>query len=346
MSIRALVVGVATLIWAVPAAAQERGTMEFGAFGSVASFDSSLSLKRAFGGGGRVGMFLDPRLSIEFEDAEMRASRPNGLKDVNVGILSGRLVAVPFKTGALSFLLGAGAGISTETNFMHTYGVDALVGAKLALSDNAAIRLDGVWDWLANQNWKTYKSVRLGLVLYRRPARQTRTVTVVTPAPPPVMLAHEDSVSAAETRRLRDRDAALQALRDSLGSAPATTNLPMSEATIHFDFDKSDIRTDAQSTLNAKVPYLKANAGMRIRIEGNTDERGSDEYNLALGERRAVSAKKYLVDHGVDAGRIDIISYGEERPVCKESTATCMQQNRRDDFRILMMSGDSTKAPQ
>jgi len=75
--------------------------MEFGAFASAATFDNSLSLKTGYGGGGRAGMFFDPRWSIEFEDAEMRASRPNGLRDVNVGILSGRLVAVPIISGSL-----------------------------------------------------------------------------------------------------------------------------------------------------------------------------------------------------------------------------------------------------
>ena len=115
-------------------------------------------------------------------------------------------------------------------------------------------------------------------------------------------------------------------------------------ASINFDFDKSDIRSDAQSTLDAKIPYLQANPGMRIRIEGNTDERGSDEYNLALGQRRAASAKKYLVDHGIDAGRIDIVSYGEERPVCKDHDESCWSQNRRDDFRIVV-GGDNIKAP-
>ena len=220
MSIRAVMVGLAALLWAVPAAAQQRGTMEFGAFASAASFDNALSLKTGYGGGGRVGMFLDPRWSIEFEDAEMRASRPNGLRDVNVGLLTGRLVAVPIKSGALSILVGAGAGISTETNFLHSYGVDALVGAKFALTDNAALRVDGVWDWLANEDWKSYRSVRVGLSLYRHPAQRTRIVTVMAPAPAPIMLAHEDSVSAAETRRLRDSDAALRALRDSLRNAP------------------------------------------------------------------------------------------------------------------------------
>ena len=223
MSVKAVtMLGIAALVSAMPLAAQERGTVEFGAFGSAASFDNALSLKTGYGGGGRIGAYLDPRWSAEFENAEMRATRPNGLTDVNVGLLSGRLVLTPVKSGAFSLLIGAGAGISSETNFLHSYGVDALVGAKFAVADNAAIRVDGVWDWLANQDWKSFRSVRLGLSLYRRPARvvQMQTVTVVTPAPPPVMMAPQDSVSAAEIRRLRDNDAALRALRDSLSRTP------------------------------------------------------------------------------------------------------------------------------
>ena len=104
---------------------------------------------------------------------------------------------------------------------------------------------------------------------------------------------------------------------------------------IYFDFDKSNIRPDAEATLQRKLPWLNANPGMRIRIEGNADERGSDEYNLALGQRRAASAKKWLVDHGVAADRFDLVSYGEERPVCTEHNEACWQQNRRDDFRIV-----------
>jgi len=227
MSVRAFLVAVAALALAVPAAAQQRGTMEFGAFGSAARFDNALTLDKAYGGGGRIGMFLNPSLSIEFEDAEMRATRTNGLRDVNVGILSGRLVAVPIRAGALSILLGAGAGIGTETNFLHTYGVDVLAGLKFALSDRAAFRVDGVYDWLANEfpqttgkKWLTYRSVRVGLSMYRDPRPEIRTVTVVSPAPPPVMMAPQDSVSATEIRRLRGSEAALRALRDSLANAP------------------------------------------------------------------------------------------------------------------------------
>jgi hypothetical protein len=235
MSIRAITVGIAALMWAVPAVAQERGTMEFGAFGSAASFDNDLSLKTGMGGGGRIAMYLDPRWSVEFEKAEMKATRPNNLADVNVGILAGRLMYNPLTYGKLSFLLGGGAGISTETNFMHSYGVDALVGAKVALTDNASLRVDGVVDWLANESWQTYKSVRVGISVFRRPAQRMRTVTVMSPAPAPIMVVREDSVSASETRRLRDRDAAFRVLRDSLNNAPVAAPVAPAEPRARSD---------------------------------------------------------------------------------------------------------------
>ena len=116
-------------------------------------------------------------------------------------------------------------------------------------------------------------------------------------------------------------------------------------APIYFDFDKSDIRTDAAATLDRKIPWLQANPGMRIRIEGNADERGSDEYNLALGQRRAAAAKRYLVERGIDQGRFDLVSYGEERPVCTEHDETCWQRNRRDDFVIVTIGSDTIVVP-
>ena len=126
----------------------------------------------------------------------MRTTRTLGLRDVNVGVLTGRLVVTPIKSGALSILLGAGAGASTETNFMHTYGVNALIGAKLEVRTNAALRLDLINHWLANEDWKTYRQLQFGLSLYRNPSHLTKTVTVQAPAAP--MMQHSDSVSAAE----------------------------------------------------------------------------------------------------------------------------------------------------
>jgi len=104
---------------------------------------------------------------------------------------------------------------------------------------------------------------------------------------------------------------------------------------VYFDFDKSFIRTDAESVMQANAEWLMMNPKVKVRIEGNCDERGTIEYNQALGQRRAVSAKKYLTDMGVSAGSISLISYGKEKPICAEHTETCWQKNRRDDFVIL-----------
>ncbi len=101
---------------------------------------------------------------------------------------------------------------------------------------------------------------------------------------------------------------------------------------VYFDFDKSFIRPEARETMKANADWLKAHPKVKIRIEGNCDERGTIEYNQALGQRRATSAKKYLTDLGISAARISIISYGKEKPVCSESTESCWQKNRRDDF--------------
>jgi peptidoglycan-associated lipoprotein len=101
---------------------------------------------------------------------------------------------------------------------------------------------------------------------------------------------------------------------------------------IYFDFDKSFIREDAMTVMQTNIEWLKANPSVMVRIEGNCDERGTVAYNQALGQRRAVSAKKYLTDMGISGSRISLISYGKEKPVCTESTEKCWQENRRDDL--------------
>ena len=101
---------------------------------------------------------------------------------------------------------------------------------------------------------------------------------------------------------------------------------------IYFAFDKSDIRPDDAKVLDVTATYLKANASQLVLIEGHCDERGTNEYNLALGERRAKAAMNYLVSNGVEAGRITTISYGKERPVCSEHNEACWSRNRNDTF--------------
>jgi len=103
---------------------------------------------------------------------------------------------------------------------------------------------------------------------------------------------------------------------------------------IYFDFDKYDIRAADAEVLTANAEWLKAHPEALVLIQGHCDERGTDEYNLALGERRARSARNFLISYGVAADRITILSFGEERPVCTEKTEACWAKNRRDVFLI------------
>jgi peptidoglycan-associated lipoprotein len=103
---------------------------------------------------------------------------------------------------------------------------------------------------------------------------------------------------------------------------------------VYFDFDRSDIRPSEKSVLDANAAWLQANGDVLLIVEGHCDERGTEAYNLALGERRARSARDYLVAQGVAANRITTISYGEERPVCREHNEDCWSQNRRAAFAV------------
>ena len=99
-----------------------------------------------------------------------------------------------------------------------------------------------------------------------------------------------------------------------------------------FDYNKADLRDDARAALAANADWLKKNTSVQFLIEGHCDDRGTTEYNLALGDRRANSAREYLVSLGVDASRIRTVSYGKERPFCTAETEECWQQNRRAHF--------------
>jgi peptidoglycan-associated lipoprotein len=132
-------------------------------------------------------------------------------------------------------------------------------------------------------------------------ADATVRITVNTPAPPPPA-AKESTFDELFTQEVRDA---------------------------YFDYDKADIRADAQTALQHDADFLKRYPQARIVVEGHCDERGSTEYNLALGDRRANAVKQYLVNLGIPAANINTVSYGKEKPVCTESTEGCWQKNRR-----------------
>jgi len=160
-----------------------------------------------------------------------------------------------------------------------------------------------------------------------------------------------DSIAAAEAERARQAQAeaeriAAQRRADSLAALARAGEEVRSTlaAMIHFDLDKSNIRPEDAATLDQKVAILQANPELRIRIGGHCDERGSDEYNLALGNRRAQSGKQYLVSHGIDASRIETQSWGEEKPLVDGHDESAWSQNRRDEFEIIS-GGDNIRRP-
>jgi peptidoglycan-associated lipoprotein len=120
---------------------------------------------------------------------------------------------------------------------------------------------------------------------------------------------------------------------DALRRGQSPTTAPGSALKeIYFDFDRYDLSDAARATLRASGVWLKDNPSVRVEIEGHCDERGTGEYNLALGAKRAQAAKDYLVSLGVAAGRLSTVSFGEEIPVCREHNESCWSKNRRDRF--------------
>lgn len=162
------------------------------------------------------------------------------------------------------------------------------------------------------------------------------------PAPAPAPAAQEGPAARpvdteAEERARREAEEAMRRA-EALERARAAI-----QANIYFDFDKYHIRPDQRATMDAKIPILRANPALRLRIEGHADERGSVEYNLALGMRRANSAKQYLTAFDLDPSRFEVVSYGEERPVCTEAHEGCWWRNRRAEFHII--AGELVQAP-
>jgi peptidoglycan-associated lipoprotein len=110
-------------------------------------------------------------------------------------------------------------------------------------------------------------------------------------------------------------------------------------ADIHFDYDKYDVREEDKPVLQNIANWLLKNTSAKLSIEGHCDERGTNEYNLALGDRRAKAARDYLIALGIASGRVEMLSYGEEMPFCKDQTEECWAKNRRDHFVVLKEAG-------
>jgi peptidoglycan-associated lipoprotein len=138
--------------------------------------------------------------------------------------------------------------------------------------------------------------------------------------------------SASTTVSINGSASASQQPRPTGGPANVSDLFAQNVKDAYFDLDKSDLRADARDDLTKDAEFMRTYADVHVSIEGHCDERGSTEYNLGLGQRRAAAAKNYLISLGISADRMETTSWGKERPACGEHTEECWQQNRRAHF--------------
>lgn len=165
------------------------------------------------------------------------------------------------------------------------------------------------------------------------------------PAPTPEAPPQQPTATRPDTAGQGARAAAEAAERERAAreAEAAEVRAALAEM-VFFDYDQSSIRSDQQDVLNRKVPLLRANPAIRLRVEGHADERGSVEYNLALSVRRANAIRDYLSGFGIDANRFDIVAMGEERPLEAGASEDAYARNRRGEFHITAGGDNLTKA--
>lgn len=170
----------------------------------------------------------------------------------------------------------------------------------------------------------------LGACHKKKPVTEVKPVTQEpAPTPPPTRTPPTTTATPVDTMA-------------AMNAAIAEARAKLLE-TIYFEYDADALRDDARATLDSKLPLLNLNPALRVRISGHCDERGSDEYNIALGRRRAETAKKYLTDRGIDPSRIETASFGRERPAVQGDNEDAWAKNRRDEFEIVA-GGDRLRA--
>ncbi len=176
-------------------------------------------------------------------------------------------------------------------------------------------------------------------------------VAACTPEPPPEAPAptgptaeeleriRQDSIQQAEAAAAAERRARQEEMARQERARNAEEARQTLRETVYFDYDESAIRSDTEQRLRAKLDVLRNNPGVQIRMEGHADERGTSEYNIALGSERAESVMQFFTGFGLDGNRFSTVSYGEERPVARGSSEASWAQNRRVEF-VITAGGD------
>jgi peptidoglycan-associated lipoprotein len=155
------------------------------------------------------------------------------------------------------------------------------------------------------------------------------------PPPAPAVDGPRSAGGKGQGGATKESDTDASSLKRLQEGKPATTPASSPLKDVYFDFDRYDLSAEARTILRSSAEWLKGNPAVRVEIEGHCDERGTNEYNLALGAKRAQAAREYLATLGVASARLSTTSYGEEIPVCRESNESCWKQNRRARFVIV-----------
>lgn len=341
-SIRATALGAILLLLPAAGAGQEPvpGTIEPGVFGQYTNFHADAACMcdqptNGMGVGGRIAYYTSARWFVELDGQTTVTDRAVAGGDVrySTGVLRfNHALPLPMAEGGLGLLVGVGPLLS-RVGGTSDWGASGLAGLRWAVAPRVALRADGVADYVPDRG-SVNLGVRVGLGMTLRNPGRSRSPA---PPPPPPPATPPQQAPAPPTT---------EAAPPAPGPA-RTTDTAVLTAPVHFDLDRAEIRPDARAVLEAKLPWLQANPGVRLLLEGHADDRGTTGYNIPLGERRARSAVDFLVAGGVDRARLEVVSYGDTRPVCTDRPAgeACHQANRRVEFRLVAMGEGGLNLP-
>jgi len=315
-----------------------------GAHGSDSYFPTSTSFTTsatsfAFSPGGGLDINLTHRIAIRAVDADyLRTSLPNGSTNTQNHLMIGAGVVIKFgeqdspstpirrvaenRPGEITFTCGTDVANVDEGQSL------AIIGHTLTEPD----RLNVKYTWVSNGGKidGTGRSVTVntaGLAdgTYHVTGHAALTSSPSTSAECDAEF-HVHSHAVANAHNSEDVDPSSRAKREAIFHENVQDAL--------FDYDSADIRADARTAIEHAAKYLQDNPSIRVQVGGYADERGSAEYNLGLGEERANAARNALIAAGVDAERIQVISFGKEAQICTDETESCWQQNRRAAFQM------------
>ena len=323
----------AGLLCAQSAEAQN-GRIELNGFGRYTSFTRDRPIDDALGIGGGVGFYVTDRLRVAVDAAFTSAgvTGNSAAPDVKYTPIHARLVYEQPIGSALRAMIGSGYVYNSYKNSRaNDEGIGSMAGLKVRLSQPLRLFAQVTHDWMP-PGWNTADPLYV----------VTPTGTVISFGP------YADvnmGVEAGLALRLGGKAApapvaVTEPVRPSQQTPepqPTATPKPPAYVTlvpVYFDYDKADIRPDARETLLAAVAVLNKNGSAEISIVGNTDERGSDAYNMRLGRQRAENVKAFLIEQGVADSRLTILSNGEKQPADPGHDEDAWAKNRRVDFKV------------